>query len=179
MKEVQEPEALPFVMKQIPKGAFLTVQAEREKNVMTIGWALFGFVWRRPTMMVAVRNTRFTYGIMERARFFTVSVPALPMEKEIDLCGTRSGRNLDKFQECKFATLPGEKTGAPVLDIPGFHYECALIYKTPMDPKFLAGELNALYPQKDYHTLYFGEILACYRNDEPSAARQKGPPLPG
>jgi hypothetical protein len=34
-----------------------------------------------------------------------------------------------------------------------------------MDPKFLAGELNSLYPKKDYHTLYFGEIAACYRKD--------------
>jgi len=23
-----------------------------------------------------------------------------------------------------------------------------------------------MYPQKDYHTLYFGEILACYEIDQ-------------
>jgi len=165
MKEIQTQEALGFAMEQIPKGAFLTVEAGKEKNVMTIGWALFGFVWRRPTMMIAVRNTRFTYGIIEQAESFTVSVPTGPMEKEIDLCGTRSGKNLDKFQECKFPILPGRKTQTPLLDIPGFHYECRIIYKTPMDPKFLAGELIAIYPKNDYHTLYFGEILGCYRKD--------------
>jgi len=165
MKEIREAEALSFVMEQIPKGAFLTVQAGKEKNLMTIGWALFGFIWRRPTMMIAVRNTRFTYGIIEKAASFTVSVPTGSMEKEIEICGTKSGRNLDKFRECKFSTLPGEKSQAPILDIPGFHYECRLIYKTPMDPRFLAGELNSLYPKKDYHTLYFGEILGCYRQE--------------
>jgi len=165
MKEIREAEALSFVREQIPKGAFLTVQAGKEKNLMTIGWALFGFIWRRPTMMIAVRNTRFTYGIIEKAAFFTVSVPTGSMEKEIEICGTKSGRNLDKFRECKFSTLPGEKSQAPILDIPGFHYECRLIYKTPMDPRFLAGELNSLYPKKDYHTLYFGEILGCYRQE--------------
>lgn len=165
MKEIRESEALPFVMEQIPKGAFLTVQAGKEKNLMTIGWALFGFVWRRPTMMIAVRNTRFTYGIIEKAGFFTVGVPTGSREKEIDLCGTRSGRTLDKFRECGFSTLPGTKSQAPILDIPGFHYECRIIYKTPMDPNFLAGELNSLYPKKDYHTLYFGEILGCYRRE--------------
>ena len=169
MKEIREPEALPLVTEQIPKGAFLTVQAGKEKNVMTIGWALFGFIWRRSTMMVAVRNTRFTYGIMEKAEAFTVSVPTGPMEKEIDLCGTRSGRNIDKFRECRFSTRPGGKTGAPILDMPGFHYECRILYKTPLDPKFFAGELISIYPQKDYHTLYFGEILACYRKDDRSA----------
>jgi hypothetical protein len=32
-----------------------------------------------------------------------------------------------------------------------------------MDPAFLnAGYNKALYPEMDYHTLYFGEILECY-----------------
>lgn len=31
-----------------------------------------------------------------------------------------------------------------------------------MDPKYLAPEYQKLYPQKDYHTLYFGEIVECY-----------------
>ena len=26
-------------------------------------------------------------------------------------------------------------------------------------------ELEDLYPKKDYHTLYFGEIVACYQTD--------------
>jgi hypothetical protein len=32
-----------------------------------------------------------------------------------------------------------------------------------MDNAFLDGDLEKLYPSKDYHTLYFGEILACYK----------------
>jgi hypothetical protein len=32
-----------------------------------------------------------------------------------------------------------------------------------MNPVHLDKNLDkALYPQKDYHTLYFGEIVACY-----------------
>jgi flavin reductase (DIM6/NTAB) family NADH-FMN oxidoreductase RutF len=162
MKEIRESEALPWVMEQIPKGAFLTVQAGKEKNVMTIGWALFGFVWRRSTMMVAVRNTRFTHGIIEKVDSFSVSVPTGSLESEIALCGSKSGKNFDKFKECKFATVPGPKSQAPILHIPGYHYECRIIYKAPMDPKFLAPELGSIYPQKDFHTLYFGEILGCY-----------------
>jgi flavin reductase (DIM6/NTAB) family NADH-FMN oxidoreductase RutF len=165
MKEIRESEALLFAMEQIPKGAFLTARAGSEKNVMTIGWALFGPIWRKPALLAAVRNSRFTYGILEKAEFFTVSVPAGSREKEIEFCGTRSGKDIDKFRECGFSLLPGPKSGAPLLDIPGFHYDCRIMYKTPMDPAFLAGELRALYPKKDYHTLYFGEILGCYRKE--------------
>jgi len=163
MEEIREQDALSFVNEQIPKGAFLTVQAGNEKNVMTIGWALTGFIWRRSTMMVAVRNTRFTYGLMEKASSFSVSVPTGPMEKAIEFCGTQSGRSVDKIKECKWTLVPGKKAQTPILDIPGYHYECRLIYKTPLDPKFMPKELQSLYPQNDYHTLYFGEILGCYR----------------
>jgi flavin reductase (DIM6/NTAB) family NADH-FMN oxidoreductase RutF len=165
MKEIRESEALPWAMKQISKGAFLSAHAGEERNVMTIGWALFGFVWRRSTMMVAVRNTRLTYGIMEKAESFSVSVPTGAMEKEIAFCGSKSGRNFDKFKECGFATVPGAKSQVPILNIPGYHYECRILYKTPMDPKLLARELDAIYPQKDFHTLYFGEILGCYHQE--------------
>jgi flavin reductase (DIM6/NTAB) family NADH-FMN oxidoreductase RutF len=165
MKEIREAEALSFVTEQIPKGAFLTVQAGTEKNVMTIGWALFGFVWRRSTMMVAVRNTRLTYTLIEKSDLFAVSVPTGSLEKEIDFCGSKSGRKFDKFKECKFTTIPGMKTQAPILDIPGYHYECRIIHKAPIDPQFLAKDLLSIYPQKDFHTLYFGEILGCYHRE--------------
>jgi len=33
-----------------------------------------------------------------------------------------------------------------------------------MDNAQLDNPLEELYPKKDYHTLYFGEILACYES---------------
>jgi hypothetical protein len=48
----------------------------------------------------------------------------------------------------------------------GRHYECEIIYKSAMDPAhFDKNYDSSLYPKKDYHTLYFGEILACYETD--------------
>ena len=162
MKEVNEMEIAQRAVELIKEGAFLVVQAKGRKNVMTIGWAMFGFAWRKPVMMVAVRNSRFTHGIIEEADSFTVSVPTGNMPKEINLCGSKSGKDFDKFKECQLATTKAQKVGAPILKIPGYHYECKMMYKTPMDPKFMDKEMEALYPKKDYHTLYFGEIVACY-----------------
>jgi hypothetical protein len=34
-----------------------------------------------------------------------------------------------------------------------------------MDPTMMDKALDDLYPKKDYHTLYFGEIVACYQTD--------------
>jgi len=165
MKEVNEMEIAQRAVELTKGGAFLVVQAKGRKNVMTIGWTMFGFVWKKPVMMVAVRSSRFTHGIIQEADSFTVSVPTGNMSKEINLCGSKSGKDSDKFKESQLATTKAQKVSSPVLKIPGYHYECKIMYKTPMDPKFMVKEMEALYPQKDYHTLYFGEIVACYTTD--------------
>ena len=165
MKQVNAFEVVPATMKKIQEGAFLTVAARRQKNVMTIGWALVGILWQKSVIMVAVRNSRHTFGLMEEADSFTVSVSTKDMKKELEFCGTMSGRTVDKFKECKLATRKAKKVSSPVLDIPGYHYECRRLYKSALDPKMMDKELEDLYPKKDYHTLYFGEIVACYQTE--------------
>ena len=161
MEKIDERDIAPQVLKQIQQGAFLVVKAGSQLNVMTIGWATLGVIWKKSTMMVAVRNSRFTFGLIEKADSFAVSVPTGDMTQEINFCGTKSGRDIDKLKECRFNPIAGKLIGSPILNLPGFHYECRIVYKTPMDPRFIAPDLEPLYPKKDYHTLYFGEILAC------------------
>lgn len=150
-------------MNKIKKGAFLTVKSAKALNTMTIGWATFGVVWMKPILMVAVRSSRYTFGIMEEAVDFTVTVPGDDRRKEIAFCGSKSGRDVDKFKECKLEILSGRQVVSPVIKIPARHYECKIIYKSAMDPIYFNKDYAvSLYPQKDYHSLYFGEILDCY-----------------
>ena len=165
MKPVNALDIVLAVMQQLPRGAFLTVAAERQRNVMTIGWALVGILWQKPVLMVAVRTSRHTFGLIEAAESFTVSVPTTDMTTALDFCGTRSGRAVDKFTACQLATGTAKQDNAPVLAIPGYHYECRRLYKSALDPTLMAKDLAYLYPKKDYHTFYFGEIVACYQTD--------------
>jgi flavin reductase (DIM6/NTAB) family NADH-FMN oxidoreductase RutF len=163
MKELDYMDIAEDAMRKIKKGAFLTVKAGDALNTMTIGWATLGVIWQKPIMMVAVRPTRFTFGIMEKAEDFTVTVPAGDLVKEIAFCGSKSGRDFDKFKMCNLEIANGQKVISPVIKIPGYHYECKIVYKSAMHPANLSQDYDtSLYPQKDYHTLYFGEILACY-----------------
>jgi flavin reductase (DIM6/NTAB) family NADH-FMN oxidoreductase RutF len=166
MRDIDPMAVYEGVMKQIKQGAFLTVTAGEARNTMTIGWATIGFAWRKPVMMVLVRDSRHTFGIMEKAADFTVSVPTADMKKEIAFCGTKSGRDVDKFTECGLKTAAGRKVVSPVIDIPGIHFECRIVYKNAIDPAHLTRDYDPLYSEKDYHTLYFGEILACYEKDK-------------
>ncbi len=148
----------------IKKGAFLTVKAGNELNTMTIGWATIGHIWGKDVLMVAVRESRHTFGIIEKADNFTVTVPTLDNKKEVMFCGTKSGRDFDKFKECNLKTEDSKFVSTPIITIPGYQFECKIVYKTAMDSKFLDPIYDEkLYSDKDYHTLYFGEIKACYK----------------
>ena len=162
MKDLDHMAAAEEAMAKIKKGVFLTVQAGKDCNTMTIGWATIGYCWRKPILMVAVRDSRHTYTIIEKAADFTVSLPTGDMHKEIMYCGTKSGRDVDKFKECNLSLKQSRHVSSPIIDVPALHFECRIVLKTAMDPKLLIPDYDSLYPDKDYHTLYFGEIQACY-----------------
>jgi flavin reductase (DIM6/NTAB) family NADH-FMN oxidoreductase RutF len=162
MEKVNYMEIAEKTMAQIKKGAFLTVRAGDELNTMTIGWATIGFCWKKPVLMVAVRDSRHTFGLMERAGDFTVSVPSENVTDDIMFCGTKSGRDVNKFDACSITPLDAQAVSSPIIDIKGIHMECKIVVKTRMSPELMTQDYDSLYPEKDYHTLYFGEIQACY-----------------
>jgi flavin reductase (DIM6/NTAB) family NADH-FMN oxidoreductase RutF len=167
MENVNYLSVVEEVMQQIKStGAFLVVKSkvDRKINLMTIGWAAFGFMWRKPIMTVMVRKSRFTHHIIEKASSFTVNIPTNDLEEALNFCGTKSGRDFDKFKECNLSIIPAQKVDTPVINFQGFHYECKIVYKSIMNPDFLCQEYKEdVYADNDYHTFYFGEIAACYK----------------
>lgn len=165
-KPVRYNEYLPQAMQQLPAGAFLTVQAGEELNTMTIGWGTVGYIWRKPIFTVAVRTSRYTYELMRKTQEFTVSFPLdIDMKEELKICGTKSAREIDKFAVCSLIAQPGQVVATPVIGQCDLHYECRIIYTQTMEPNLLDGGIDhSCYQDRVYHTLYYGEIVACYLN---------------
>lgn len=86
---------------QIGGGALLSVvRPSGEVNTMTVSWGQAGVLWGKEVCTVYVRPERYTYGFCEESEIFTLSF--LPHEKKdvLSFCGTKSGRDVDKFQSC-------------------------------------------------------------------------------
>jgi len=143
-------------------GLLLVTCRDGKPNVMTIGWGFIGILWKVPVFVVAVRLSRFTHQILEENGEFTVNVPNERMEKIVQHCGEVSGRQHDKFSECKLSPIDGKETKVPVLAECQIHYECRIVHKLDMNPDLIPDQWKSLYPNRNYHTLYFGQILQTY-----------------
>jgi len=147
----------------LSKGAFLTAASGNQCNTMTIGWGNIGFIWQKPIFTVMVRPSRFTFELLEKSKEFTVSVPFTDKKQALNICGTKSGRDIDKFKAAGLVTNPSKKINTPVIADCGLHYECKVVYQQVMIPEQLNPDYQtAYYANGDYHTLYFGEIVATY-----------------
>lgn len=162
-REITYNEYAPKVLEIISKGAFLTTNAGGRTNTMTIGWGGINFIWGKPIFMVMVRPSRFSFGLIEQSGEFTVTIPLKDLKDALNLCGSKSGRDIDKISAAGLMLQPGKTISTPVIAGGGLHYECKIVYKQAMIPTALDGtHQTKFYGQGDYHTMYFGEILTAY-----------------
>ena len=168
MKEINYLDALKTTTECLSGGGvFLTVKGDKA-NTMTIGWASIGYMWKRPVFTVLVRPQRHTFEMIQAADSFTVSVPTKnALKKELAFAGTKSGRDYDKFDGHGLTAAPAQAVDAPIVKECGLHFECRKLLTQDMTPDRMDPELvNGIYAPKDFHTMFFGEIVRCYTTDE-------------
>ncbi len=145
----------------------VTADTAGKPNVMTIGWGAIGSIWGRPVFIVLVRPSRYTYSRLEEAGDFTVNVPPRELAAAVNLCGTVSGRDHDKFQEAGLTLIPGREVRAPIIAECVVHYECRTLHRNDVAPEALVqAVLDDAYPAGDFHRVYFGEIVAAYADED-------------
>lgn len=145
-----------------PEGALLVCGADvAHANPMTISWGAFGVMWGKPILMVMVRPSRHTYTLMKDAPDFTVNWMADQWTAAVRLCGSASGRDMDKFKQTGMHSEKAIAVQSPVIAEAELAIECRVAYRSEVDPKlFVNKALLECYSAKDYHGLFFGEVVA-------------------
>ena len=157
------------IMEDIGKGILLTTQAEGRVNTMTIGWGILGVQWAKPIFIALVRESRFTKQLLDKNGEFTVNVPLGKIDPQIlAVCGTKSGRDMDKIQALGLTLEDGMTVSVPAIKELPLTLECKVIYKQDQDPAAIDPAVDARFYTKgtknegDYHTAYYGEVTAAY-----------------
>ncbi|MCG3221961.1 MAG: flavin reductase family protein [Candidatus Heimdallarchaeota archaeon] len=122
---------------------------EGKDSIITLAWG--GTCSSSPpTVGIAIRKNRFSYDLIANSKEFVVNIPTTEMIEEVELCGTKSGRDIDKWKESKFT-----KNESTVVKTP-FIQEC---------PVSMECELKQIV-ELGTHDLFLGEVVALHLDEE-------------
>jgi flavin reductase (DIM6/NTAB) family NADH-FMN oxidoreductase RutF len=142
----------------------ITAGDENEYNTMTAAWGSLGILWRKPIAVIYIRPQRYTYKFTEKHNRFTLSFFGHNNHREaLSFCGTKTGRDFDKAKET--GLTPAYTQGGNIaFQEARLIFDCRKIYADDIKPEhFIDSTLDtSIYPTKDYHRFYIGEIEGCF-----------------
>jgi flavin reductase (DIM6/NTAB) family NADH-FMN oxidoreductase RutF len=159
-REIRPEEWEGNVFSQIGKDWMLIGAGEGEKsNLMTASWGAFGVLLRLPVAHCYVRPQRHTRHLIDQAERYSLLFFDNPYREQLNLCGTKSGREIDKFEACGFTRLFDEHGTVYVPQARAVVF-CRKLYQQDMESSsFLDREIPSLhYSDEDFHRHYIGEI---------------------
>jgi flavin reductase (DIM6/NTAB) family NADH-FMN oxidoreductase RutF len=108
-KQIWKPSTM---LNPVPIVMVTCADAEGKPNIITVGWA--GTVNSDPPMLsISVRKERYSYNLIKDKGQFAVNLATQKLAFATDLCGVKSGRDVNKFE---LTGLTPEK--ASVIDVP-------------------------------------------------------------
>jgi len=129
-------------------------------NMMTASWGGLGYLWNKPVAFIFVRPQRYTHEFTEREGYFTLTFFEEKDRSILSLMGSKSGRDMDKMNYKGLTPFETENKSIAFKEA-RIIIECKKIYSTQIKSEdFIDKSIDEkVYPTKDHHTMYIGEIL--------------------
>jgi flavin reductase (DIM6/NTAB) family NADH-FMN oxidoreductase RutF len=125
-------------------------QHEEKCSICPLGWKMKTSA--SPAMMaISVAPSRFTHDLIANSGEFVLAWPGENLAEETLLCGTKSGRDIDKFEKTGLTALKGQHVETPLIGECIGNLECRLV------GRLTTGD----------HSIFAGEILAAWIHETP------------
>ena len=121
------------------------VDRQGKPNIIPLAWAGIACA-DPPTIGVAIRPHRYSYGLIKDTKEFVVNIPTVDILRETDYCGEVSGRDHDKFAETKLSPEPAR------------HVKPSLIKECPVNLECVLQRVLEL----GVHHLFLGRVVAVH-----------------
>jgi flavin reductase (DIM6/NTAB) family NADH-FMN oxidoreductase RutF len=137
-----------------PRQAVLVTAATSEKsNVNAVEW-IMPVSEKPPMLAISLRNTSLTLDLLCTSMEFVVAIPTEKMRAAVALCGSTSGKFIDKFSEASLTQVKASKVGAPLLLEAMANIECKVInYTSAGDHTLVTAEVVEVHLPKDEKAL--------------------------
>lgn len=134
-------------------------------NAMTASWGGLGVLWNLPVLFAFVRPQRYTYALLDHLNLCSVCVLEEGNKEAYRICGTQSGRDMDKIAES--GLTPVELDGVWGFAQASKVYKLRKLFVSDMEEQnFLDPSLLKNYAAKDYHRMFVFEIESVYEKAE-------------
>ena len=135
----------------LPAVMVSTADKEGNSNILTIAWT--GTVCTNPPMAyISVRPERYSYHMIKESGEFVINLTTKKLSHATDYCGVRSGRDVDKWKECRLTKGSASSLEyAPVIEEAPVNIECKVksIQELGSHHMFLA-EVTAVQVDESY-----------------------------
>lgn len=129
--------------------ALISCGTMEKPNVMTAAWT--GIICTEPTLVyVSIRPSRYSNELMRQTGEFVINVPTVKLAKAVDLCGVKSGRDIDKF---KLAGITAAKSTA---------VKAPQVAESPISLECKVKEITSF----GTHDMFLAEVVAVDVDDE-------------
>ena len=140
----------------------VTAGSKEHFNTMTASWGGIGWLWNKPVVFVFIRSERYTYEFMEENEYFTLSFLGKENRSIYNLCGSKSGREVDKVKETGLNPIVTER-GNILFEQDRLGLECRKLFITDMKEElFLDHSVYERWYGGDHgglHRVYVAEIV--------------------
>ena len=138
--------------------ALVTAGTPGDFNTMTISWGGLGTLWELPVATVYVKPVRYTHDFLERCDFFTGSFFPEQYREDLNILGSRSGRDEDKMALTSLTPIAcGESVAFKEAEQTLL---CRKIYRQDLDIRQIPEDvIRTYYTVEAPHTMYIGEVI--------------------
>ena len=125
-----------------------------ESNIITVAWT--GTVCSDPPMVyVSVRPERHSFSMIRESGEFVINLVTEELARAMDYCGVRSGKDHDKWKECRLTRVPAETVRCPLIAESPVNIECRVVSETDLGSHHMflarvtAVKADSAYPDKN------------------------------
>lgn len=155
---------------EIFKDGRVLLTAGEKPNSMTIAWGAMGTLFSQNICIVFVKESRFTNHLMEESKYFTLSFLSEKYKKELEIMGTKSGKDVDKykltgltpvFDNDKFCSYIKESDIVIKLEkLSELKFDYETLFNDDVIKKYYSG-----IDENNFHHVYFGKIVSTLVNE--------------
>ncbi|MFX1518174.1 MAG: flavin reductase family protein [Promethearchaeota archaeon] len=124
-------------------------------NIITVAAvSFFSFGGRQgkpPMVMVGIVPKRYTFELLEETDNYSINIPTRELLEAIKICGSKSGRDVNKFDAAGLTPIKGKKISSYLIEECPVNLECKVVHKVDL--------------HGSTHVWFVGEIVAAHQED--------------